>query len=55
MVVIKDNQSPPASWRLGRITEVNPGTDAVVRVVKLITSKGELTRPVTKLVLLPTE
>jgi len=53
VVVIKVNQSPPTSWRLGRILEVNPGQDGVIRVAKILTSTGELTRPVVKLVLLP--
>jgi len=55
MVVIKDNLSPPTSWRLGRILGVIPGQDGVVRVAKILTSTGELTRPVVKLVLLPTD
>lgn len=55
MVVLKDNQAPPAWWRLGRVVDVTPGPDGVVRVVKVMTSKGELTRPVVKLVLLPME
>jgi len=53
IVVIKDNQSPPTSWRLGRILEVNAGQDGVIRVAKILTSTGELTCPVVKLVLLP--
>ncbi|CAI6370980.1 unnamed protein product [Macrosiphum euphorbiae] len=55
MVVIKDNQSPPTAWRLGRVLSVMPGADGVVRVARVLTAQGELTRPVVKLVLLPTE
>ncbi|KAF0724709.1 Uncharacterized protein FWK35_00038057, partial [Aphis craccivora] len=55
MVVIKDNQSPPTAWRLGRVLSVMPGADGVVRVARVLTVQGELTRPVVKLVLLPTE
>jgi len=55
MVVVKDKQLAPIQWRLERILGVNPGVDGVVRVVRLLTSTGELTRPVVKLVLLPTE
>jgi len=54
MVIVRDNQSPPLSWRLGRVTALLPGVDGVVRVVRLRTSQGELTRPVVKLVVLPT-
>lgn len=52
MVIVKDS-SPPMSWRLGRIIDVTPGNDGVVRVVKVNTATGELTRPVVKLVKLP--
>lgn len=53
MVVVIDNQRPPPSWRLGRILDVKPGTDGVVRVARVRTQLGELTRPVVKLVPLP--
>jgi len=53
MVLIKDNSSPPLSWRMGLITELLSGADGVVRVVKVNTKLGVLTRPVVKLVLLP--
>jgi len=53
-VVIVNNQSPPLSWRMGRIIELLPGSDRQVRVVRLLTSAGTVTRPVVKIVLLPT-
>lgn len=53
MVVLKNNLSPPLMWQLGRIQEVLPGPDGVVRVVKLLTKQGLVTRPVVKLVQLP--
>ncbi|XP_008188328.1 uncharacterized protein LOC103310788 [Acyrthosiphon pisum] len=55
MVVVIDNQSPPLAWRLGRILEVLPGNDGVVRVVRLLTSHGQIIRPVAKVVVLPTQ
>ncbi|XP_050065896.1 uncharacterized protein LOC126554955 [Aphis gossypii] len=55
MVVVKTVDSPPLSWPLGRVIEVYPGTDQIVRVAKVITSKGVFTRPVVKLVPLPTD
>lgn len=55
MVVVIDNQSPPLAWRLGRILELLPGNDGVVRVVRLLTSHGQITRPVAKIVVLPTQ
>lgn len=54
MVVVKDAQYPPLKWRLGRITRVIPGDDGVVRVAHVYTQSGEISRPVVKLVLLPT-
>jgi len=55
VVVIRDNQSPPLSWRMGRVIALLPGTDGVVRVVRLRIRQGEVTRPVIKLVILPTQ
>lgn len=54
MVVIVDNQSPPLSWRLGRVITLYPGPDGVVRVAQVFTRMGNITRPVVKLVPLPT-
>lgn len=55
MVVVIDNQCPPLSWRLDRITEVLPGADSTVRVARVLTSTGQITRPAVKLVLLPVD
>lgn len=53
MVIIMDNESPLLLWRIGRITEVFPGTDGTVCVARLLTRSGHVTRPVVKLVPLP--
>ncbi|KAF0761119.1 DUF5641 domain-containing protein [Aphis craccivora] len=53
MVVVVDNQSPPLAWRLGRVVELLPGSDGHVRVVRVLTRAGTITRPVVKLVPLP--
>lgn len=55
MVVIKDDNTPPNSWRLGRVTNTFPGRDNLVRIVELKTEKGTITRPVTKIVVIPVE
>jgi len=55
MVVIVDNQAPPLLWRLGRIIELVPGPDGTVRVASVLTQQGRITRPVVKLVVLPTD
>jgi len=54
MVVIKDTNSTPLTWRLGRVIKLMPGSDGVVRVVRVSTQQGSMVRPVVKLVLLPT-
>ncbi|XP_058817917.1 uncharacterized protein LOC131681231 [Topomyia yanbarensis] len=53
LVVVYEDNSPPIHWRMGRIQEIHPGTDGVVRVVTLKTSKGVIQRPVEKICLLP--
>lgn len=53
LVLIIDKSSPVNHWTIGRITELLPGPDKIVRVVKLKTSTTTLTRPVNKLALLP--
>ncbi|XP_050065293.1 uncharacterized protein LOC126554218 [Aphis gossypii] len=55
MVVVVDNQAPPLFWRLGRIIELVPGSDGTVRVASVLTQQGRITRPVVKLVVLPTD
>lgn len=55
LVIIMNNQTPPLTWRRGRIVEVLPGKDGVVRVARVLTQQGQLTRPVAKLVVLPTQ
>lgn len=55
LVLIKENCSSPLVWRLGRVQELLPGPDGIVRVVKLLTKQGVTTRPVVKLVPLPTQ
>jgi hypothetical protein len=54
IVVIRCENLPPTEWRLGRVHQLHPGSDGLVRVVTLKTLKGLITRPITKLVLLPT-
>lgn len=55
MVIVEAPSRPPAEWRLGRVTEVHPGADDVVRVVSVRTQDGVFKRPVAKLVRLPVE
>lgn len=53
LVVIRSPDSPPAEWRLGRVTRIFPDQDGVVRKVSLRTANGALDRPVTQLIILP--
>lgn len=49
IVLIKEDNLPPMSWRLGKILEVHPGKDGKVRVVTLKTMHGMFKRPIHKL------
>ncbi|XP_055527372.1 uncharacterized protein LOC129719987 [Wyeomyia smithii] len=53
LVVVMDANQPPMRWKLGRISQLHPGTDEVVRVVTVKTATGSFTRPVEKLCFLP--
>ncbi|XP_053685941.1 uncharacterized protein LOC128735484 [Sabethes cyaneus] len=53
LVLIKKDNMPVQKWLLGRIIEVIPGTEGVVRVVDVKTENGILRRPVSKLCFLP--
>ncbi|XP_068150189.1 dynein regulatory complex subunit 3-like [Drosophila tropicalis] len=53
VVLVKESNTPPAHWHLALILEAYPGKDQLVRAVRLKTSSGELTRPITKVAVLP--
>lgn len=53
LVIIRENNLPPSTWVLGRIQQTHPGRDQLVRVATIRTSKGEVKRPISKLVKLP--
>ncbi|KAJ8735648.1 hypothetical protein PYW07_007268 [Mythimna separata] len=55
LVFIKDENTPPLHWKLGRVIELHRGKDNVIRSVRLRTQSGELVRPVVKLFKLPVE
>lgn len=52
LVVIRHEQLPPTSWRLGRVVKLFPGSDGLVRVVDVRTANGVVRRHIAKLVLL---
>lgn len=55
LVVIQEDNLPAGRWPVGRITEVHPGNDDLVRVVTLKTKNGYIKRPIVKLSVLPVE
>ena len=50
IVLIFNLQAPRNSWKKGRVTEVYIGADGEIRVAKILTTDGELTRPIHKLI-----
>jgi len=52
-VLIVDDQLPPAEWRMGRVVKIFHGHDGLVRVAEIRTPAGIVTRPLTKLCILP--
>lgn len=52
LVLIKE-ATHPLHWRLGRIRNLHPGADGIVRVATIDTATGSFTRPVVKLCPLP--
>ncbi|XP_043064077.1 uncharacterized protein LOC122320066 [Drosophila ficusphila] len=46
LILVKDDRFPPSQWLLGRIVELHPGQDGLVRVVTLKTQQGQLKRSI---------
>ncbi|XP_018577393.1 uncharacterized protein LOC108915756 [Anoplophora glabripennis] len=55
LVLLKNENTPPMRWPLGRITQLHPGDDEVVRVVSVQTTNGVVKRAITKICKLPLE
>ena len=53
VIILQDDNLIPLQWPLGRIVEVHPGSDGLVRVVQVKTSAGIIyRRPISKIALL---
>ena len=52
IVVLNEDGMIPTTWPMGRIIEVFPGKDGLVRVVNVRTKNGIFKRPIHKLALL---
>ena len=53
LVLIHEDNTPPLRWKMGRVTNVFPGKDDVIRVAEVKMASGLFTRPVVKLSPLP--
>ncbi|CAG7657454.1 unnamed protein product [Allacma fusca] len=53
IVLVKDDNLPPLKWKMGRVAEIHPDSNNLVRVATIKTAQGEIKRPVVKLALLP--
>lgn len=53
LVLLRDDNLPPAHWLLGRVLECFKGSDNLVRVVKVKTADSEFNQPLSKTYLLP--
>ncbi|XP_008212990.1 uncharacterized protein LOC103317288 [Nasonia vitripennis] len=49
LVLVKDDRYPLSKWPLGRVLEVHPGPDGLVRVVTIKTATSSLRRHVARL------
>jgi hypothetical protein len=49
LVIVKEDNTPPLHWPLGRITELHPGQDGKCRVVSVKTVRGVFKRPIIKI------
>lgn len=53
LALLKNEDTPPLHWNLGRVIKLHPGSDNIVRVVSLKTKSGVTKRAITKLCFLP--
>ena len=52
LVILQEKNVPRSHWPIGRVMDIYPGQDSVVRIVKLRTPTNEIVRPANKLYLM---
>jgi hypothetical protein len=55
LVMIHHDNAPPLRWTLGRVVQVHPGKDDIVRVASVKTKTGVIKRAVQRLCVLPSQ
>lgn len=55
LVLVKENNLPPMCWLLGRVIDIHPGADGVVRIVTIRTKSGSVKRAAAQVCVLPLE
>ncbi|XP_050358608.1 uncharacterized protein LOC126778898 [Nymphalis io] len=54
LVLLQEDNTPPLSWRLGRVLRLFPGPDGISRVADISTTTGCVRRPLVRLCPIPT-
>ncbi|XP_043500859.1 uncharacterized protein LOC122523263 [Polistes fuscatus] len=55
LVILREDNSPPLKWSLGRIAEVHKGADGIARVASVKTANGLVKRGIKRLSPLPSD
>lgn len=55
LVLLREDNTPPLCWKIGRVCDVHPGQDGNIRVVTVKTCDSEFKRSITKISVLPTD
>lgn len=55
LVLVQENNVPPMTWPMGRVVDVHPGKDGIVRVATVQTKNGLFKRATRRLCVLPIE
>lgn len=53
LVIVKEDNVPPLKWNLGRVVQLHPGEDGIIRVASVKLNGSVVKRAITKLCILP--